>query len=419
MNHVLIIGAGASGLMAAHTLAEKSQSVTLIEARDRIGGRIHTLSSGFSLPMEAGAEFVHGDLPLTLSLIKESASEIKLLSGNRYQRWKGEWQTANPLEEDWTKLDRALQDLKTDTDMMSFLEHHFDQEHYSNLYDSVKGYVEGYDIADLNRVSAMALKEEWEESNDELQYHITGGYIRLINFLEDKLKAAGVSVLLSSPVKEIQWSEGKVKVLTRDGELMEGDKVIVTVPLGVLQKRDIKFIPPLPDHDQAFAKMGFGGVIKFLFEFRNAFWENKIGTPLKEMAFLFSDEQVPTWWTQLPDKTPILTGWLGGPSAISITKDKKALYQIALQSLSTILHYPVPDIEKEMVNYHIADWVSDPYAHGAYAYTTVETPEARRRILQPVKGTLYFAGEALYEGTAMGTVEAALTSGKAAAEMML
>ncbi len=418
MSHVLIIGAGASGLMAACTLIEKNHTVTLIEARDHIGGRIHTLNTGFSLPMEAGAEFIHGDLPLTLSLIEESKSVITVLKGNRYQRWKGEWQTGNPLEEDWSKLDHALKDLKTDTDMTSFLEQHFDKERYKDLYDRVKGYVEGYDIADMDRVSAMALKEEWEEGDDELQYHITGGYIRLISFLEDKLKAAGTSILLSAPVKEIQWSAGKVNVVTHDGKIIAGDKVIVTVPLGVLQKGALRFTPSLPEHDQAFAKMGFGGVIKFLFEFRTAFWENKVNTPLKEMAFLFSDAQVPTWWTQLPDKTPLLTGWLGGPSSLKITTDKESLYQIALRSLSTILNYPVSDIEKEILNYHIADWVSDPYAHGAYAYTTVETPAARKQISQPVNDTIYFAGEAFYEGTAMGTVEAALTSGKEVAEKM-
>ena len=410
--HILIIGAGASGLMAARCLAEKNYMITIVEARDRIGGRIHTLNTGFSLPMEAGAEFIHGDLPLTLSLVEESKSVITLLKGNRYQFWKGEWQTGNPLEEDWNKLDRALKELKTDTSMASFLEQHFDKERDADLYERVKGYVEGYDIADLDRVSAIALREEWEEGDDELQYHLTGGYIRLTSFLEERIKAAGGSVLLSSPVKEIQWEAGKVKVITHTGKVFEADKVIVTVPLGVVQKGMIRFTPALPRQEEAYRQIGFGGVIKFLFEFRTPFWEGKIAKPLKELAFIFSDAEVPTWWTQLPDKTPLLTGWLGGPSAFKAASDKDTLYKTAIESLRTIFNCPSADIEKEILNWHIADWVSDPYAYGAYAYTTVETPPARNVLSAPVSDTIYFAGEALYEGTAMGTVEAALASGK-------
>ena len=108
MSHILIIGAGASGLMAACSLIEKNHTVTLVEARDRIGGRIHTLNTGFSLPMEAGAEFIHGDLPLTMSLVNESHSVTSLLKGNRYQKWEGEWQTDIPLDEDWSESTAAL-----------------------------------------------------------------------------------------------------------------------------------------------------------------------------------------------------------------------------------------------------------------------------------------------------------------------
>ena len=404
--------------MAACCLAEKNHTVTLVEARDRIGGRIHTLNTKFSIPLETGAEFIHGKQPLTMSLVQKSKSELSLLSGNRYQIWNGQLQRGDFFDDQWNLLTEALQKLKKDTDIASFLHRHFKQDQYKDLYQKVKGFVEGYDAADMHQVSAMALKEEWAESDDEHQYHIRGGYSRLINYLEERVKAAGGESILSSPVNEIQWSAGKVKVLTETGKVLEADKVIITVPLGVLQKGTIRFTPSLPYHLQAFSNIGFGGVIKFFFEFKHAFWEDRIKKPLKDVAFIFSDAEVPTWWSQLPDKTPLLTGWLGGPSTYKTTHNSDALYEKAIASLQYIFNYSSNDIKGEIREWHIADWVKDPYACGAYAYATVETRKARAILSEPVHDTIYFAGEALYDGSAMGTVEAALVSGQEVARKL-
>src|SRR5688500_3492738 len=107
--------------MAASVLAKKKHEVIVIEARDRIGGRIHTQRARFTLPVELGAEFMHGKQPLTRSLIRESKSEVSLLAGNRYQLWDGHWQGGDFFDGQWDELTKALKQLKTDTDMKSFL----------------------------------------------------------------------------------------------------------------------------------------------------------------------------------------------------------------------------------------------------------------------------------------------------------
>lgn len=412
---ILVIGAGASGLMAAHCLTGKGYGVSVIEARDRLGGRIHAMQNNFSRPIETGAEFMHGKQPLTESLIKAADAEAILLSGKRYQLWSGQRKQGNFFGDEWNLLTQELAKLITDTDMDSFLREHFDSGKFKRLRQKVEAFVEGFDAADLHRVSALALKKEWEQSDDEHQYHIKGGYVKLIDHMAKNVTARGGEILLSSPVRDINWSPGRVTATTQGGSAIEGEKVIITVPLGVLQKNHLRFSPALPEHSRMFAQMGFGGVIKIFIEFTDTFWESNITHPLKDVAFIFSDAEIPTWWSQLPDRTPLLTGWLGGPSTFTITGEPEELFGKALMSLEYIFKHPVKEIRKYVREWHIANWTTDPFTFGAYAYPTVGNKNAQGFISSPVQDTLFFAGEAIYEGAAMGTVEAALISGKYAA----
>jgi len=416
MSHIIIIGSGASGLMSARMLAEKNHKVTVLEARDRIGGRIHKLNEKFSHPVEAGAEFIHGDQSLTLALLHEANGEAMKLKGNYYTLNKGELERGDFMDDQWDELTNALKTLSADTDMASFLDKHFKGDTYQDLRNRVQRFAEGFDTADIHRVSALALREEWSETDEDHQFHIRDGYSSLMQYLAEKVKSAGGTIMLSSPVHEIEWRKGHVKVTTDSGGSIEGDKVVVTVPLGVLQRGKIRFMPDLPQHRSAFQAMGFGGVIKFLFEFNESFWEDHASRNLKNLAFLFSDAEIPTWWTQLPDKTPLLTGWFGGPRTFNAHHQTDELFAKAIASLHYIFKLSPAEIESRIRHWHIADWTQDPYTHGAYGYTTVETTNALALVTKPVQDTLYFAGEALYEGPSMGTVEAALISGKETAE---
>jgi monoamine oxidase len=220
-------------------------------------------------------------------------------------------------------------------------------------------------------------------------------------------------------VVEIKWSAGRVVVTTGKGAEIKGEKVIVTVPLGVLLRRSIRFSPSLKNYEEAFDRMGFGGVIKFLFEFNEAFWKELNTNRLKDLAFILSDAEIPTWWTQRPEKTPLLTGWLGGPTTYDVSHDREMLFQKAMASLPYVLDRSKADIQAAITHWDIADWVIDPYAFGAYAYPTVEGKSARSMVSAPVDNTIFFAGEAMFEGAAMGTVEAALVSGQEVARKII
>jgi monoamine oxidase len=179
----------------------------------------------------------------------------------------------------------------------------------------------------------------------------------------------------------------------------------------------ITFTPGILPQLNAAAQIGYGSVLKILIEFDEALWntketEKRMGVNLDKMSFLFSGEPLPTWWTQYPVKSNLLTGWLGGQKAERLkSADEKTIYEKAIQSLAAIFKLPIKEIEKKIVAHKIINWTADPFALGSYCYATLETVNARKLLTQPLQDTLYFAGEALYHGPEMGTVEAALASG--------
>jgi monoamine oxidase len=151
-------------------------------------------------------------------------------------------------------------------------------------------------------------------------------------------------------------------------------------------------------------------------EFQTAFWQER----LPELEFLLSDAPVPTWWCQLPDTPTQLTGWLAGPAAQRLhSASDEALLTLALNSLAQVLATPLTALRAQLRASYVRNWAAEAHTYGAYSYPTVGAPAARATLAAPVADTLFFAGEAVYNGPAAGTVEAALVSGRQAARAML
>lgn len=428
---VLIIGAGAAGLMAARSLAKAGKKVILLEARHRCGGRIYTLNLESHLKTaELGAEFVHGDLPLTLRLLNEAGIPYYAATGEMWQYKNGHFGNEGGFMPDWYLLMVRLEKLEYDTSIEEFLQTEFPGDEYYDLKKAVRRFVHGYDTAETQRASAFALRKEWTAEDDDSQYRIKGGYGGIIVSLEEDLKRAGGLIHLNAVVNDIHWQPGNVKAVTDNGTVYEAAQILIAVPLGVLQAVDgtkgaIAFYPPIPGYKDALKLMGFGAVIKILLEFEEPFWEDElsealVGKSLKNMGFLLSGEEMPTWWTQVPKHSPVLTGWLGGPPAME-KKDMPAeeILQRSLQSLSNIFKRDIEELKDKLVTHYIINWTSEPFTRGSYAYDTMEAPASREILNTPVNNTIFFAGEYLYDGQAMGTVEAALTSGEEAAKRMI
>lgn len=416
----IIIGAGAAGLMAAYELVKKKKHILILEARDRIGGRIYTLlPNGFSTSAQAGAEFIHGEAKLTSKLLKAAAMRSVETEGEMYQLRRGQLIQRDFFDNEWEVLLEELENVKSDMPFVKFLNDKFPKEKYPDFYESIQKFVEGYNAANMNDVSTLALKKEWSANENPKQYRPVGGYGNLMNYMAETIKKQDGILRLSQQVTEVQIKSGRAEVTTATGNQFESESVVITIPVSLLQKGSIKFTPALPQYEAAAKDIGFGSVIKFLFEFKEPLWENSSSRSFTKMQFAFSDAAVPTWWSQLPDKRSLLTGWLGGPGVKELKQDKDFLFDKATLSIAYILNMPQQEIHKQIQAWHIENWLVDQFSFGAYSYAKMETNEARKILREPVENVLYFGGEALSDEAATGTVESALSSGKEIAEKIL
>jgi len=419
---VIIIGAGACGLIAARELVRQKKKVILLEGRNRIGGRIYSFPNEHSSnPVEAGAEFIHGNLPLTLSLLKEYDVAYQAMEGVFWQTKTGDVdKDANFIEDHQQTLAKHLKELKTDITVEQFLNTYFQDEKYNLLKEEVRGFVHGYDAADPSRASTFAFREEWM-GEFETQYRIPQGYGHLLGKVADEIIQHGCRLHLSEIVKHIEWDRNKVKVITQDAKEFFAEKVIVTVPSGILTSHlstaTIQFSPSISDKIKMVEKLGYGSVIKFIFFFKRAFWRDEnikrmAGKDLHNLGFVFSDATVPTWWTQFPNPSSQLTGWLGGLPALALSqKDEKTIAEVAIQSLAAIFSLTENELREILVDFKIFDWGNDPFSLGAYSYTVVDETALKKYIHEPVDDTLFFAGEGFHSGENSGTVEAAFNDG--------
>jgi monoamine oxidase len=425
MHDVIIIGAGAAGLTAAHILSGAGKRVLVLEARPYCGGRTLTLPAGrFSFPVETGAEFIHGDLPETKKLLDTAGQSYHVTDGELWRVERGALAQEDSFNEGADIVVPRLESLDTDITVEAFFNKFFNDPLYRNLLQEIRGYVEGYDAGDISRASAFALRDEWGGEEESDQYRTDLGYSAMIAYLEEESRKSGAEIVCNTVVKKISHKSGLIKAFTA-GREYDASAVLITVPLGILQASpdteafiEIENLPN--SHRNAIAQLGFGSVIKILLEFHSSFWKEDAELGLQNLGWLFSTEEVPTWWTQSPREIPLLTGWLAGPGARAMSAmPEEEIIKRALQSLSAILKISIEDLHGMLTASAVFNWTADPFTLGAYAYSTPETGKALEVMQKPVEGKLFFAGEAFHNGPQMGTVEGAIISGQEAAKAIL
>jgi len=419
LTNFLVVGAGAAGLMTARELARAGKSVTIVEARDRCGGRIYPLpAQEFGYKAEGGAEFVHGAAPVTRGLMREARLSLSPRGGTR---WNARTGALLPDESSLPHADRfyqVLREVKADLSIAEFLERHFADRQYAELRRSITRTVEGYDAADPCRASTLALRDEWMGRDEGEHGRIREGYGALVEHLVSECRRHGVAIHLRAAVTAIDEDRGRIAARCHDGASFEADAAILTVPLPLLS--EIALPQTAGERAAATADIGFGNVVKILLRFATKWWADHGRRDLADLSFLLSNATVPTWWTQHPDEYPVLTGWFAGPKADRVSSlSETELVDMGLTSLAEIFGLPQDRIRRELIAWRAINWGNDPFARGAYSYATLKTRAAQSALTKSDGGAIFFSGEALYAGPDMGTVEAALASGRETAQTIL
>ena len=411
---MIVVGAGAAGLAAASAIARANRSVLVLEARERVGGRCWTRRMpGLDIPVELGAEFIHGEAASTHALLAEAG--IAAVDSTREQRHfeRGRLRRMSAFAEAQRAARRAPA-LERDVSFDRLLARTRASRRTKSF---ARMMVQGFDAADPARVSARSIIEEWGEGGSlgASQPRPQGGYGALFDWLAQTVVAAGARLQLDSPVREVQWKRGVVLVRgTSFGRsfAFRGKHAIVTLPLGVLQSKAVRFSPSLEKRD-ALRKLASGPVIRVAMRFQRPFWEARApGTAF----FHVPEAAFPTFWTPLPMRGALLTAWAGGPKAARLTgASRDRLVARAVQSVAAVFG---KDVEEQLASALVQDWQADPCSRGGYSYVLVGGMGARERLAEPLDDTLFFAGEAT-DADEAGTVAGALRSGQRAAREVL
>jgi monoamine oxidase len=411
---ILIAGAGFSGLAAALKLSRAGKSVAVAEAREEAGGRVRIRQSD-GWPVHLGAEFVHGHLDTTFRLLKEAGLEAEPVTGDDWSFRTGRLLREGFGDNGWGQVIEKLLQLEEDMPLSRFLQANFAGPEFADTVASITGFAEGYDAADLSRLSAFSFRNDLT-AGEEQQYRIRGGYGPLLDHMVKECRKAGTDFYFGSRITRVTRSDrDALSCRTAEGALFSSRHLLLTFPLTVLA-REPEFVPPIPGLAEALGKTGTGDVIKCIFRFKRPFWENVA----PGLGFVFSGEAVPTWWTQSPLPVPILTGWLAGPSATRLSGlADQELLSIAKRSLAAIFTLSSDALSELLEDEYVCNWAAEEFARGAYSYTTVTTAEAVAFLQKGVDGQIWFAGEGVYSGVHTGTVEAGLVSGEEAAERIL
>jgi monoamine oxidase len=409
---VVVIGAGISGLAAARTLAEKGVRVSLIEARDRVGGRIYTLpAADGSLPLELGAEFIHGLPSELIDLVDEAGLTRFELEGDTrcYRDGKlGSCENQPGLEPLFDELGH-LKPLPAD---LSFNEFAAQRGFLPETLAWATNYIEGFNAADARRISIFALaKQQAAEDaiSGDRMFRVVEGYAEVPAFLLRRFLAAGGQFSSSAPVRSIAWRRGWVEVVA--DRVFHADAAIITLPLGVLQAKTVGFLPEPVEILAAADRLVMGSAARVIYQFDNRLWP-------EGLSFLLAPDAIPpTWWTTRPRPSFTLTGWVGGRKASQL--DVATLPETGLATLAGLLGCSLDQVHKQLIRWRQHDWQVDIHSLGAYSYVPRGAIHASDELSVPVEGTLFFAGEHTDTTGHWGTVHGALRSGYRAAEQLL
>jgi monoamine oxidase len=431
---VIVIGAGVAGLSAARQLIAHGIDVVVLEARSRLGGRIWTHHDPrLTVPVELGAEFLHAEAEEIRAIARQANLSVVDVGG---RRWRAELGRIRPMNDYAERLQRVLGALDENREQDRSFAEALRRMRRISAEDRrlALRFVEGYQAADANVISEQFLAGSADDPDALRIARLGGGYDGLVRAIASTVAP---HVHRERAVTRVSWSPGDVQVESRSSSgssrpAVAARAAVVTVPLGVLMARpgstgSMEFEPAVPAITRAASQLAMGGATRVVLRFDEPFWTSSRfsarhgGRSLHQVQFLqaLSDISFPVWWSAYPIEAPLLVGWTGGPKAWQLSEgSRETIVDAAIASLATILGLARSSVRRRVRGAFTHNWITDPFARGAYSYAAVGGSGASAQLARPVQQTLFFAGEHTSAGR-NGTVDGAIASGRRAADQVV
>lgn len=406
---VIVVGAGAAGLYAAKKMMEHGAEVAVLEATDRIGGRIRKLDGFADFGIDLGAEWIHGQRALTKDLA-EAANFSLFEDQSETNYWIDGNLTGNISNAQLDQLNAILEGEQNYSGADVSLRTYASQIGLPTSYD---GLLEAMAGEFGTRSSLLSLKytpqefENWSSGSKDFKF------VRTQFDLVNEVVASSVqeNIIFNSPVTEIDHSEETVRVRTTDNTIYEADRVLVTASLGVLKAGLIDFNPNLPtDKLDAIQSVGIDAGMKIFLKFNQNFWN---GRSVNGASIC------PAYYDVGYGKggnDHVLGAFLMGEKAEYLSSLGQGAIQPLLTELDGIFN---GQATASLVASHIMDWGQEPYVRGAYSFSSLGIGNKRNALTTSVNNRLFFAGEATHTEGHFQTVHGALETGEREFEKIL
>ncbi len=431
---VVVIGAGMAGVSAARALSQGELRVTVLEARSRIGGRVHSLRDFGGAPVEAGAEFIHGKGAATWTDVRQAGLRTVAVP------YSGSWFRLGGRRH-WLPLHLAHPGVWRSFDILWSLGRLRGPDRSAASFIEAKGY-----SGRARELAALTLTAHLPGSIDEVGVqglasdgvlHLESGVNHRVIDGYDTLAAhiaTGQQVEHGFAVTEIEWSDDGVRVTAADGRCITAAAAVSTLPHGVLSSGSVRFLPVLPEaKQQAVKRIATGAVTKVLLGFEESFW------PARMTQLVCGDGPVTLYWPtgygpgaaaghgdtagrgmsggRGTAPLAVLSAYATGPraAALSAAGPDEAIARV-IDDLCDL--YPRTPVRRLLRETRVVDWLTDPYACGGYTFLPPGAVGARADLAAPDTGRLFWAGSATHWHPVADTVEAAYLSGLRAARQV-
>jgi monoamine oxidase len=409
---IAIIGAGFSGLYAAHLLAQSGFAVEIFEASSRFGGRVRPLHDFADFPIELGAEEIHGNSSIYYKILRNKKVPLIKKEFENYYMIKGKLleESEADLDRDFSKLQDLILSFNSyaggDTSVEDYVLKKSVPKSYLHIAEALIGNVYGSNIKKISAAGIAKSIQNWRAGEEKF-------WIRNRSHLSVIEEICGhilTKIRYNTQITKVNYSNQNIELEDKEGNRHSATRVIVAVPLSILKQGDIHFSPSLPGYkNSAISKIGMGIAMKIILKFAKRFWEPNTGSIVGDG---WITEFYPSGYMKsMPNN--VLVGLVVGESAEKLSEVGKNVIKVALKELDSMFGKKIAS--RTLIDYFIMDWTKEPFIQGGFSFPSVGEGDAREKLMEPVSEKIFFAGEAANKFH-YATIHGALESGERAAK---